>query len=351
MEFYGNRGIFLFSSILPLAIMVFCSFFYDEYLEEEEVNQVLPPIQESINQLHQVASNLKNPANVGFLYLVFLITMTPALTNLFNFYYTVELKFELATMSKISLAMSIAYFFSIVVVNLLLRERSFRKFFLYTGYAYAILNLSLLLIINKSFKWIGIHPVILCYILHSANTFLQELNYLPLIGACCRLCPEDLESMSYSVFSGLYYFGTFLSSVLAGILIKMVGVTPKTYNGISTVILLQVIYQGVILTKLSRSNFPKELDLISVTNQSGGTLLSDGPASSISSRSGDRFGLSSKHTDTGAQNFVSAGTGSHADNNTPGLHPSSENSKIVGQIVAGIELTTFEDGSSKYKDK
>lgn len=33
MEFYGNRGIFLFSSVLPLAIMVYCSFFYDEYIE------------------------------------------------------------------------------------------------------------------------------------------------------------------------------------------------------------------------------------------------------------------------------------------------------------------------------
>jgi uncharacterized membrane protein AbrB (regulator of aidB expression) len=34
MEFYGNRGIFLFSSILPLAIMIYCSFFYEEYREE-----------------------------------------------------------------------------------------------------------------------------------------------------------------------------------------------------------------------------------------------------------------------------------------------------------------------------
>ena len=33
MKFYGNRGIFLFSSILPLAIMVYCSFFYEEYRE------------------------------------------------------------------------------------------------------------------------------------------------------------------------------------------------------------------------------------------------------------------------------------------------------------------------------
>lgn len=34
MEFYGNRGIFLFSSVLPLVIMIYCSFFYDEYQEE-----------------------------------------------------------------------------------------------------------------------------------------------------------------------------------------------------------------------------------------------------------------------------------------------------------------------------
>ena len=32
MEFYGNRGIFYFSSFLPLVVMIFCSFFYDEFV-------------------------------------------------------------------------------------------------------------------------------------------------------------------------------------------------------------------------------------------------------------------------------------------------------------------------------
>lgn len=345
MEFYGNRGIFLFSSILPLVIMVFCSFFYDEYLEEEEVNQVLPPLRDSFDQLQKVAGNLTKPANLGFFSLVLLLTITPALSNLFNFYYTVELKFELATMSKLSLAMSIAYFFSILVVNLLLRERSFRKFFLFTGFTYALLNLSLLLVINKSFKWMGIHPVILCYILHSANTFVQELNYLPLIGACCRLCPEDLESMSYSAFSGLFYIGQFLSSIFAAIVIKVVGVTPRAYSGITTVIILQVVYQILILSKLSRSVFPAALDLHSTTNSSGGVLLSDSAGVLVGKKPTDR---SCELTSGGT---VSSGTGSHADVQSPSSHPSSESSKIVGQIAAGIELTTFEDHSSKYKNK
>lgn len=34
MEFYGNRGIFYFSSFLPLAVMIYCSFFYEEYRYE-----------------------------------------------------------------------------------------------------------------------------------------------------------------------------------------------------------------------------------------------------------------------------------------------------------------------------
>lgn len=34
MEYYGNRGIFLFSSTFPLLIMLYCSFFYEEYRDE-----------------------------------------------------------------------------------------------------------------------------------------------------------------------------------------------------------------------------------------------------------------------------------------------------------------------------
>jgi len=30
MEYYGNRGIFIFASIIPLCIMVVCVLFFDE---------------------------------------------------------------------------------------------------------------------------------------------------------------------------------------------------------------------------------------------------------------------------------------------------------------------------------
>lgn len=192
-----------------------------------------------------------------FLWIVGLFTVTPMLTSTYSFYYTMEIKLELAQMSKLSLSMSIAYFFSILAVNFLFDERNFKTFFLITGYLSAALNLSILLIFFKYYKVFGLSPLMLCYILHSSATFIQELNFLPLLGACCKLCPEDLEAASFGVFTSLFNTGNFLASLFAGFLLNIVGVSTKRYKQIWAVIVVQVCFQICVLSFLVQREFPQ----------------------------------------------------------------------------------------------
>ena len=174
-----------------------------------------------------------------------------------NFYYTVELKFELAVMSKLSLTMSIAYFLSIMAVNFTYKVKTFKPFYLLTGFMSAAMNLSLLMVTSKFYKQLDVHPLTMCYVLHFLGTFIQELNYLPVLNACCRLCPEELESTSYGVFTSISNFGFVLSSIFTAILLRLFGVSNKRYERVWLVIAVQALYQAGLFIWICRLEFPR----------------------------------------------------------------------------------------------
>lgn len=107
---------------------------------------------DSFEEVKKIITIISEKKTRNFLFVIFLVTLTPSLASTFNFYYTVELKFELAWMSKLSLAMSIAYFLSIVTVNFVYQVQTFKPFFMLTGFIAATTNLSLLFVIFKYFK-------------------------------------------------------------------------------------------------------------------------------------------------------------------------------------------------------
>lgn len=194
----------------------------------------------------------------GFLGGLLLFSLSPSLASSFNVYYTVELKFELATMSKLSLAMSVAYFLSIMSVNCVYRgEHAFKSFFLGSGLLAALANLALLLVVCKGFRLLGLEAAVACYLLNSLSTYLQELNFLPVLGACCRLCPPELETTSQRLFSSCFYLAAVLASFATAALLKALGMTAKKVDAMWLVVFVQGAFQLVVLLGMLKADFPK----------------------------------------------------------------------------------------------
>lgn len=217
----------------------------------------LPNWRELLLEVKQILEVAKFVRARKFIGIVFLAVSTPALSSSFNFYYTKEQKFNLATMSRLGLAMSVAFFFSVLSVNWFFREKQLKKFYLTTGYLYAFLNLSLLLVFFKVYREWGMEPITLCYILHFLGTYFQELNFLPILNACCRLCPAGLEKSAYAVFTALFNFGFFTASLFAAFLLNFFKVTFKNYSSLWMVILAQALFQVAVLTWNSGYVFPE----------------------------------------------------------------------------------------------
>lgn len=200
---------------------------------------------------------LTHPEVKNFLTAAFLFTMTPSLTSVYNFYYTVELKFDLATMSSISFVSAIGYFISIFILNFVFTQFDFKCFYISTGTLIMILNISTLLLIFKLISNFDISNIFFCYMINALLVFVNELNFIPLLGMCIRLCPKDLEGTTYGLFTSIFNFGYYLATVLASILLVIFGVTSKNYKNLWAVVILQVIYGGIIIIALTFIIFPR----------------------------------------------------------------------------------------------
>lgn len=232
--------------------MLFDSEHGDSY--EEEQIPTIEEIKEEAKAVFLVANQKKYRVYLGAL---FMLSLTPQLTSTYNFFNTVELKINLATMSQLSLAMSMAYFCSVLMINFVFKEQSFKKFFLLSGFIAAMMNFSLLIIILKGYSLLGLSPLLCCFILFSLGTFFQELNLLPLLGGCCKLCPEELQSSAYAVFTSYFNAATCLASLFASLLLYILNITTKSHGKLWILQVLQVAYQAGILYWLYKIEFPK----------------------------------------------------------------------------------------------
>lgn len=197
-----------------------------------------------------------------FFIVVFLLTMTPSLSSTYNFYYTVELKFNLITMSKISLVASISYLVAVLAIIFLFKSIEFRKFYLSTALAINLLNLSALIIVLKKHQQLSVSATVFCYFLNSLLVFVHELNFLPLLAACTRLCPEDLEGTTYGLFTSIFNGGYYLATLFASLLLYIFGISSKKYNNLYLVVVIQTIYGMIVLVWLASIKFPDPESII-----------------------------------------------------------------------------------------
>ena len=192
-----------------------------------------------------------------FLIAAFLFTITPSLTSTYNFYYTVELKFDLATMSSISFVAAIGYFISIFVLNFVLTEYDFKCFYISTGLIIMILNCSSLFLLFKFINTVNISNVFFCYSMNALLVFANELNFIPLLGLCVRLCPKDLEGTTYGLFTSIFNFGYYLATVMASLLLLVFGVTSNNYSNLWVIVIIQCVYGGFTLVYMIGILFPR----------------------------------------------------------------------------------------------
>jgi hypothetical protein len=178
-------------------------------------------------EIQRIKKVLSHPEVKYFLMGAILFAMTPSLTSTYNFYYTVELKFDLATMSSIGFVAAIGYFISILVLNFVFTEVDFKCFYLSTGAIIMMINFSSLFLLFKFIAEFNVSSVLFVYLINAMMVFANELNFIPLLGLCVRLCPKDLEGTTYGILTSLFNLGYYFATILASLLLLLFEVSTQ----------------------------------------------------------------------------------------------------------------------------
>lgn len=130
-------------------------------------------------------------------------------------------------MSSIGFVAAIGYFVSILVLNFVFTEVEFKCFYLSTGAIIMMINFSSLFLLFKYLKEFNMSSVVFVYLINALLVFANELNFIPLLGLCVRLCPQDLEGTTYGILTSLFNLGYYFATILASVLLYLFNVNTK----------------------------------------------------------------------------------------------------------------------------
>lgn len=179
-------------------------------------NSLFEELKVSFEKISEVLTNQKVKSMLCF---VMLVLFCPNLAPTFNYYYTDVMRLDSRQMGTLSFVSSFAYLSGILAVNTVFRSFKFKKFYVSTNFVSAMFNLVNLLLLFKVNQQYGVPDFAFALVTNSFATFLIEINFLPVLAFCCRVCPKNLEATTYAVFTALFNAGAYFSGLLGSALV------------------------------------------------------------------------------------------------------------------------------------
>ena len=90
-----------------------------------------------------------------------------------------------------------------------------------------MINFSSLFLLFKFIAEFNVSSVLFVYLMNAMLVFANELNFIPLLGLCVRLCPKDLEGTTYGILTSLFNLGYYFATILASLLLILFEVSTK----------------------------------------------------------------------------------------------------------------------------
>ena len=85
----------------------------------------------------------------------------------------------------------------------------------------AVMSSSGLVLVFNLNRRIGISDKFFCLSNNAVQNFISEINFLPVMALCVRYCPRNLEGTTYSVFTAMFNFAGYVSTLIGSILVLL----------------------------------------------------------------------------------------------------------------------------------
>jgi folate/biopterin transporter len=231
IEVLSVRTIFCITAACP-AITLVCSTF----LQEERVHSSQELTASS--QFKEFWGFLSRREVFLPVLFIFIFMSTPYCGDAMFFYYTNKLGFSPEFMGRLKMVQGFASLIGICVYNQWLRDVSFKSIIISTTIIYSVVSSSQLLLVTRLNIYLGIPDFLFCL----ASSFLQvalgELNSMPMLVLCARICPKNIEGTMYAFLMSVINFGGMVSMALGSLLMVIVGVDQSHFGLLWLLILI-----------------------------------------------------------------------------------------------------------------
>lgn len=250
IERYGLMQNFYLAMLVPI-IALFVAFLY----REDPIAGNAQP-RTLVQEMHAIKSLLFRDKIIGMICFVLLLNMTPSFDSLTTFYMTDELKFSSTDLSDFSTFSTFTYLFGLIFYSKFCLKISPSRVFLSTNILLWIFNVSFLSVVFGYNEKIGVSNKLFCFFTQGVQSFVSELNFLPLLAIWCAICPKNLEATSITLFTGLINLASSFSCYLGSLIQILLGVGKENLNDIWIPLLIQNGYLLVMTVCIFFIDFP-----------------------------------------------------------------------------------------------
>ena len=164
--------------------------------------------------------------------------MTPSSADAMFYFYTNELGFKPEFMGRLKMAHGLANLIGIYLYNKYLKNTNFKSMILWSTVICAGASCTQLLLVTRANVSLHIPDTFFSLTSGFLVQAIAEINTMPLLVLCCRLCPKNIEGSLYALLMSTMNLGGLISYQLGGVLMVYLGVTQTEFHNLWLVIVM-----------------------------------------------------------------------------------------------------------------
>lgn len=249
---YSNSTAFTINSLSPL-VLISVAILYQE-VEHRLKQTTSRTFRQEFNLIIKLISRDKVFQMIIFLCL---LNMTPSFDSMITFYMTDYLKFTSTDLANFNSIGTIFYVVGLLMYSFYFRKLNPKKFFLITNFILWIINVSFMTVLFHILQKYNISDKFFCFLNQGVQSFIAEINFMPIIAIWCQISPDNLEATSITLFTGLMNLSYNLSNYIGSGILWILNMNEKSLERLWLPLTIQNVYLLVMTVAIVFVQFPK----------------------------------------------------------------------------------------------
>ena len=229
LEVIDKEKVFLITAFFPLLTILAA------FLLREEGQQQSLRVSDQLDLLYSVLR--KKEVYLPILF-IFLFCSVPTGGDAFFYYFTNELNFDPEFMGRMKLVYGVGSLLGMMIYNFALKDYSFKTLLVSTTLMCVAISLSQILLLTGYNKTIGVPNEIFVIFSSFVVQVVAELNLMPLLVLCCRICPKNIEGSLYALLMSTWNFGSMISGQLGALLMVLLGINENEFGNLWILVII-----------------------------------------------------------------------------------------------------------------